>query len=228
MEDFINESVENQEVAEPDTLESVENQEVAEPEESENKTEQDRAFADYRRRAEEAERKLEEEQAKSQRYQEALGLYFDGDDPIAEAYAYANDISLEDAQMMIDEQNAFVQLQEENAQLQEQLLDVQVEKAMSESLSEIQSIDPTIRDLTELGENFADYIASGLTTRQAYFACKAEEKEREVVSPPSIGEVNQGKGTSSYLSREEVEANQYDKAWVKKHYDAIRKSMTKW
>ena len=81
---------EEQEVAEPVNEEGGEEQEVAEPV---NKS--DSAFAELRRRAEEAERKVNELEARNAEYDETLGLFFDGDNKIAQARAYHDEVPVE-------------------------------------------------------------------------------------------------------------------------------------
>ena len=85
---------EEPEVAEPDneveTL-GAEEPEVAEP----VRTEQDAAFAQMRRHNEELERQLAEAQRQSKEYEDALGLFFDGEDKSLQAQAYATQRPLE-------------------------------------------------------------------------------------------------------------------------------------
>ena len=218
-----------QEVAEPVVEETgAEEQEVAEPA-SGGKTEADSAFAELRRRAEEAERQRAEYETQNQQMIEALGLYFDGDnatDLAIAARANAKQISPEEERAQYEAEQMRLTMSEENKRLQEENLALRVEQMMSRDLSKIQEIDPDVKSLEDLGETFANYIRAGLSSVEAYYAVKAREAKEKVVPPKTVGKVTTTKGESSYFTPDEVEAMSDEE--IDKNFDAILSSMKQW
>ena len=219
--------VEVQEVAEPVVEETgAEAQEVAEPA---RKTEADSAFAELRRRAEEAERQRAEYETQNKQMIEALGLYFDGDnatDLAIAARANAKQISPEEERARYEAEQARQTMSAENKRLQEENLALKVEQMMARDLSTIQQIDPDVKSLEDLGEAFANYIRAGLSSVDAYYAVKAREANEKITPPKTVGKVATTKGESSYFTKEEVEAmsdEEFDKNW-----DAIWESKKHW
>ncbi len=223
------------ELAEPVSEEGAEEPEFAEPVQ-EGRTEADSAFAELRRRAERAEQERENailryrelEQQNSQ-MSEALGLYFEGENPLdLSIAAQANYIGADPDEV----RENFVMQQELEAErvrsgnLEEQLMQIKVEQAMAKGLSEIQAIDPTVKDLNDLGDSFARYIAAGLSSTDAYFAVKAQELKQKKIPPAPIGTVQSHTEQSGFFSKEDVDAMSDED--IEKNYDAIMKSMKKW
>ena len=232
MDEYINESVETQEVAEPETdvEESAETQEVADPEPSEEsheeaqpsgKTSQDAAFAEMRRQnqaLEEEKRMIEQEK---RMMMEALQRYFDGEtaeELSINANAYAEQRDPEEYRQEWDRNQEFERLQAENQTLHDQLLDAQVDRLMRDGLREIQSIDPNVKSLEDLGDQFANFIRAGLPTKEAYYATKAMELKEKVYAPDAIGKVATTKGERDYYTSAELDAltdEEMDANWDK-------------
>ena len=227
MDENINiESAETQEVAEPETdeaLESAESQEVAEPESTEEsheepqsfgRTEQDAAFAEMRRQNQALEQS-------NRMMMEALQRYFDGEtaeELSINANAYAEQRDPEEYRQEWDRNQEFERLQAENQTLQDQLIDAQVERLMQEGLREIQSIDPNVKSLEELGSQFGDFIRAGLPTKEAYYATKAMELKEKVYAPDAIGKVATTKAERDYYTSAELDAltdEEMDANWDK-------------
>ena len=220
---------EEQEVAEPAVEEAgAEEQEVAEPA-IEGKTEADSAFAELRRRAEEAERKSAEFETQNQQMIEALGLYFDGDNPTdlaIAARANAKQISPDEERAQYEAEQERQTMSEENKRLQEEIIALRAEQMMTKGLSEIQQIDPDVKSLEELGDSFANYIRAGLSSVDAYYAVKAREAKEKITPPKAVGKVITTKGESSYFTKEEVEAMSDEE--LDKNWEAIQKSYKQW
>ena len=212
MDENINVSAETQEVAEPETeaLESAETQEVAEPEttaetheepKQSGRTEQDAAFAEMRRQNQELERN-------NRMMMEALQRYFDGDDAeelVINANAYAEQKDPQDYREEWDHSQEFARLQSENEELQNRLLDAEVDRLMREGLRDIQEIDPNVKSLDELGDQFAHFIRAGLSSKEAYYATKAMELKEKVFAPDVIGRVADTKSERDYYTSEELD-----------------------
>ena len=212
MDENINTSAESQEVAEPETeaLESAESQEVAEPESTEEtneepkqsgRTESDAAFAEMRRQNQALEQS-------NRMMMEALQRYFDGEtaeELSINANAYAEQRDPDDYREEWEHNQEFARLQSENEELQNRLFDAEVDRLMREGLREIQEIDPNVKSLDELGQQFGNFIRAGLTSKEAYYATKAMELKEKVFAPDAIGRVADTKSERDYYTSEELD-----------------------
>ena len=229
MDENYNESVETQEVAEPETeaLESEETQEVAEtapetetPSEPQSgRSEADAAFAEMRRQnqALQHEREL---------MMNALNRYFDGDtveELVINANAYAEQRDPEDYRQEFELSRDFESLKARNAELEEQLLDAQVERLMRDGLREVQAIDPNVKSLDDLGDSFARLIASGVPTKEAFYAARAMELKEKILAPDAIGRVSDTKAERVYYTSEELD-NLTDEE-MDANWDKVMRSM---
>lgn len=227
MDENTNVSAEIQEVAAPETeaLESAETQEVAEPAESASsneeeqqssgRTEQDAAFAQMRR---------ENEMMKN-----ALLRYFDGEtaeELSINANAYAEQRDPEEYRQEWEQKNEFDALQAENDDLKEQLLNAQVEKMMRDDLAEVRQIDDSVQSLDDLGESFLKMrLQSGLSVKEAYYACKAMELHEKVLAPDPIGRIAETKVERDYYTSEELDNMSVEE--IKANYDKVMLSLAK-
>ena len=213
MDETMNESVETQEVAEPETeaLESEEKQEAAEPAEAESSTEEsqkqgkndtDSAFAEMRR----SNQQLQHE---NELMRNALLRYFDGEtaeELSINANAYAEQRDPEEYRQEWEQNQKFENLQAENDDLKEQLLNAQVEKMMRDDLAEVRQIDDSVQSLDELGEAFVNMrLHGGLSAKEAFYACKAMELKERVLAPDAIGRVADTKVERDYFTFEELQ-----------------------
>ena len=209
---------EEQEVAEPVNEEGGEEQEVAEPV---NKS--DSAFAELRRRSEEAERKVNELEARNAEYDETLGLFFDGDNKIAQARAYHDEVPVEQvvANMQAAREREEMQSQNESLKAENDLLRYNQMKA--QDLAELKEHGITdIADVEELGEDFFRYRANGLSASEAYDFIQM----RKPKPPKSMGKVEPSPTEKDFFTRDEVMAMSSAERF--KHIDKITASMKKW
>ena len=182
MEEYINESAETQEVAEPEMdVESEEMQDVAEPAEAESetaeepteengRTPQDAAFAEQRRRIAELEERERTLASDNEAMMAALSRYFEGEtaeELSINANAYAEQRDPDEVREEYERAKEFESLKTENQRLTDQLLDAEVDRLMREGLREVQEIDPSVKSLDDLGDEFARYIGAGLSSREA-------------------------------------------------------------
>ena len=220
MEDYINESVETQEVAEPEINvdESAENQEAAEPEQAENpaaeaeasaskgsgKNETDAAFAEMRRKNQALEKA-------NQQMMQALSRYFEGETPedlSINAMAYADQRDPDEYRQEWEHNQEYEQLKEKSENLEAELYNLRAEKLMRDDLAEIQTIDPSIKSLDDLGESFIRLRLNAevpLSATEAYFAIKAKEQREKVLAPSAIGKVADSKTERDYFTSEEID-----------------------
>lgn len=232
-ENIMNESVESPEVAETETEaldESAETQEVAEPAQSEDsqvdyqqtgRTEQDSAFAEMRRQNQQLAHEKD-------MLMQAMSRYFDGETPeelFINANAYAEERNPDEYREEWEHYQEFDRLQAENADLQDKLMNLEVDRLMREGLREVQEIDPNVKSLDELGEDFAQFIASGLSTKQAYYATKSMEVNEKTFPPDPIGRIADNRAERDYYTSEELD-NLSDEE-MEANWDKVMRSMSR-
>lgn len=99
----------------------------------------------------------------------------------------------------------------------------QIVEIMQKDLKAIQAIDPAVKNLNDLGEQFQKLISIGTDAVVAYNAVKATLPKPQ----PSPGNINSSqKETSDFFTREQVFAMSLEQK--KTNHDKIRKSMEKW
>ena len=229
--DFETTGVEEQEVAEPAEVEetetSAEEPEVAEPvSEEHQKTEADARFAEMRRAQQEAEKRAADAEAELEQLRtqsEARDAAFaritgrDEDGDIA-ALAELTGMSEDEVRAEMEAAEESVQKDLKIQQLEQEVMDIRVDKIMQEHLAEVQKIDPTIKSLAELPEEFDDYVRAGLSAKAAYWAVKGEEIAHRSTPPKPPGRVASGTAEKETYSEAEIDAmssDQLKKNWKK-------------
>ena len=224
MSDVNNTGAEELEVTEP-ADEGAEELEVTEPAVDEGandtggKTSQDTAFAEMRRAKEEAEKLANERAAELEALHaernaqktayERVGL--NDDDDVTDAIADGLGVSTDDLKATIEREREMAlrdleiqKKEEENKLLREQVDAVKFEKHAQEDLLKLQKIDPTIKSIEDLGEDYLVYSAGGLDAEQSYWAIKAKEESTKVTPPEPIGKFKSEPAKKEYFTREEV------------------------
>ena len=220
----VEESEEMQEVAAPaDDEEGEEEQEAADPAEDEQ-DKSDSAFADMRRRLKEAEEKAAKLEAEREEYDQTLGLFFEGDNKIAQAKAHYEGISLEEAQSLIAKEREDRNLKAENKQLEDELNQLRYERRKADDLAAIKEAypDADLKDVEELGEEFFAYRTMGISAVDAFNGIQMKKSK----PPKSMGKAKTAPPEKDFFTKEEVEA--MSQSEVSKNYDKIRKSMGRW
>ena len=229
MSNELNLGEENQVITDPETNEGSQNTDGPKGQSKDV----DHAFAEQRRaresaerRAEEAERRLAELEAQANArssVMERLTGSKNGEiDVIAESIgADADDIL---ATLNLEGEAAVKDL--EIQRLRQELEDTKVEKMMQDDLAEIQKIDPDIKSLNDLGDNYAAYVKAGLSSTQAYYAIKGEAIRNRVTPPKEIGKVDNKPVEKDFFTEAEVDAMTEEQQ--KANADKILKSMSKW
>ena len=90
-----------------------------------------------RRRLKEAEEKAAKLEAEREEYDQTLGLFFEGDNKIAQAKAHYEGISLEEAQSLIAKEREDRNLKAENKQLEDELNQLRYERRKADDLAAI-------------------------------------------------------------------------------------------
>ena len=242
-ESVVETSEQNQEVAEPETQTEVEQPKV------ERDYERDAAFAKLRREKEEAQKQLAEMQkqfdsATSDRNRltstfEMFGLKGNVDDieDQAKAHYYGKPVEeMRNERLQIQkEMQERKQREEETLAKDNQIKDLQQQlyaRILADDLRAVQTIDPSVKSLDELGSDFAKMRINGISLDVAYHAVKQVREATKKTPPPEIGKVNATqKADKTYYTSDEVDAMiaANDKALDDPNVlEKIRKSMTKW
>lgn len=210
---------EEQGVADPVVEEGAEEPGVAEP----VRNDSDSAFAELRRRAEEAERRVSELEASNAEYDETLGLFFDGENKIAQARAYHDEIPVEQvvANMEAARERQEMQSRNETLKAENDLLKYNRQKDLD--LAELKEHGVTdISDVEELGEAFFRYRMNGLSASEAYDFIQM----RKPKPPKEMGDVKPSPSEKEFFTRDEVMAMSSAERF--KNIDKITQSIKKW
>lgn len=240
--DEVFESEEMQEVADP-AVESEESQEVAAPEVVEEnnsqaeeskevqtevsaKTEADSRFAEMRRENE----RIKAEQENMLNTFKNLGFHGSNTDEIYDAvnaHLTGRDVS-EIRQERISRQQ---EEQKSNAVMQEleTLRQRERERVFADDLKTIQGLDPKVKDLKELGEEFWKLKAAGVDTVIAFNAVNTKKQSEKVTPPPVMGKVNSSTtAQKDFYTPEEVDRLTEADLDNPKVMETVMKSMPKW
>lgn len=223
-------SAETPEVAEPVTDgESAETQEVAEPVETQGKTDADSAFAQMRRnmreaqeRAEEAERRLAEMDAR----EEAIRNLSGRDNAVESALAESLGLDYDEVVSQLDASTESARKDMEIEELRATIDNLEVDRRMESDLRTIQAIDPNVKSLEELGDVYASLIEAGATAEAAYYAAKAKDINTRATPPKPMGKIDGTPPSKDYYTEAEVDAMSPAEQSAK--WEIIKKSMTKW
>lgn len=240
MADFESTSVETSEVAEPtEEVTGVEEQETAEPvsEESEEptgKTEEDAAWARMRREAEQAKKDLEaaqQELAEMKASTEARSSAFSrltgkGEDAEIAALAEVTGLSEDEVAEIYEREVESAQKDRRIEQLEEMVSTIQGERLYQADLDRLRKIDPSLKDLESLGDEYMRYMsavdpetgAPVMEPEDAYWAIKAKQQANQATPPKEVGKVATGTAEKTKFSDAEIDAmssDQLKKNWKK-------------
>ena len=245
---FEEQGAEEPEVAEPapETNEQgAEDQVLADPEsvpeesqEETGKTDADARFAEMRRQLEaeqkaraEVEAELAEMQTKAEAREAAMDeLDIDDIDAIAEQAGTTREEVLEIIEREEQAAAAALEAKEKDLKieaLEEELQGVYAEKEMEKDLADLQKIDPSLKSLDDLGEDFVDYISAGLSAKQAYYAIKGREISTRSIPPTAPGKISDTSAPEKdYFTEDEV--NAMTSAEKEANWEKIIESLPRW
>lgn len=207
--------------------------EVNEPDnegEETSESKEELSFAQMRHRIKELEAESEGLRADIARKDEALGLYFDGEDKELVAISEARGIPIEVLREARDEEIA---QQQKIAGLEEQLENLKAdnesyvakeqERLMANDLAEIQKINPEIKELSDLPDAYFDIVGSGIAHgAKAYEAAVALTGE----APKPPGKAGGSGADETFFTKEQVEAMSREE--IRKNMPLIDKSSKYW
>lgn len=226
----VEETSETQETAEPAELADEqaepadEQEEEAEEDIPQGKRSRDSAFAEMRRAREAAEQRNNELQerlealeraqreAELRSYAESIGL---SEDEIEQVVA--------DAQAEEEREAEKANLEAEIERLSEENLNYQVDRMMKQDLLDIQAIDPSIKSLDELGEDYGNFVAAGLSGVDAYYAVMSKRERTQIKPAPPMGKANQASVPRDFYTSEELDALSQEE--ILANWDKVQRSM---
>lgn len=206
--------VEEPEVAAPES--EAEEPEVEPEEEHEGRSDADAAFAQMRRENEQYMAELEaareeldelrEAQAQTEARNEAISKLTGAENGDIAALAEVTGMSEEEiiAEMEAAQESAQKDLKIQ--QLEERVESVEAERLMQADLAALQKIDPSLRSLEDLGDEYIRYVGAGLEPEDAYWAIKAKETANHATPPKEVGKVATGTAEKDYFTEAEIEA----------------------
>ena len=240
MAEFESTSVETSEFAEPtEEVTGVEEQETAEPVSTESeqptgRTEEDAAWARMRREAEQARKDAEaaqQELAELKASTEARNTAFSrltGKDEGAEIAALAEitGMSEDEVAEIYERETESAQKDLRIAELEEQMTSIEAERLMQADLQALRKIDPSLKSLEDLGDEYFRYISvvdpqTGepfMTPEDAYWAIRAKREANLATPPKEVGRVATGTAEKDYYTDAEIDAmssEQLSKNWKK-------------
>jgi len=223
-------SVETPEVAEPEVeVTGAEEPEPAEPV-SEGKTDADARFAQMRRENEAKETELAEvkaELARLQARQSAIDSFTNEHDfDEIEALAQMSGYSRDDIEAKLSKEEESQGKDIEISNLKKELEDIRIEQRMREDLILLQKVDPSIDSLEDLGEDYANYIAAGLSAKEAYGAINFLKGLEEATPPKEIGKVKAEPAQKDYYTEAEVAKMSPEEKQA--NWEKIFNSFSKW
>lgn len=105
----------------------------------------------------------------------------------------------------------------------------EIERLMEDDLKKIQKLDPSVKSLDELGEDYFNLIQAGVDGEVAFEAVKAKKQRETIIPPAEVGKVNSNsKAEKDYYTPEEVDRLSEKELENPKIWEVVRKSMTKW
>lgn len=185
-----------------------------------------KAREDADRRAADAERRLAELEATAKARSDAIKRLTGQEN--ADVSALAEQLGVDPSDVM-----ATMAAEEENAkkdlrikELEDQVAEITADKQIQQDLIEVQKIDPSITDLSELGETFLNLKIAGADTESAYWAAKAKMEATQMKAPKAPGKANTDKPEKTYFAEAEVDAMTPEQQRANK--DKILASMPTW
>ena len=99
----------------------------------------------------------------------------------------------------------------------------EAERILEADLAKVKRLDPKVRRIEDLGEVFIALRAGGVPCEEAYKAVASLNTKKDI---PQMGDIAGGAEEQEFFTPEEVK--RMTTAEVKKNYEKIRKSMSKW
>ena len=246
MSEVISENM--QEAAEPAELEGANETEVAEPSEVEADEQTDEqseeepadeqdsktnaAFAEQRRRIAELEKELaERDKAKEQADREAEEQA-ELDEQVQAIVDYAKEQGLSDDEIeeVLDEffedhetDKELKRLQDEIDRRDEELVNIQLQQLAMQDLAEVQKIDPNIKDLDDLGDEFFRLRSLDIEPKRAYYMIHSADEQMKPHGAYAPGKINQARQESDYYTSEELD--NLSKEEMHANWDKVMRSM---
>ena len=240
MSEVISENM--QEAAEPAELEGANETEVAEPSEVEADEQTDEqseeepadeqdsktnaAFAEQRRRIAELEKELEERDKAKELAESEAQEQAELDEQVQAIVEYAREQGLDDDDIEDHETDKELKrLQDEIDRRDEELVDIQLQQLAMQDLAEVQKIDPNIKDLDDLGDEFFRLRSLDIEPKRAYYMIHSADEQMKPHGAYAPGKINQAKQESEYYTSEELD--NLSKEEMHANWDKVMRSMNR-
>lgn len=239
-----------QEAAEPAELEGANETEVAEPSEVEADEQTDEqseeepadeqdsktnaAFAEQRRRIAELEKELAERDKAKELAESEAQEQAELDEQVQAIVEYAREQGLDDDEIedILDEffedhetDKELKRLQDEIDRRDEELVDIQLQQLAMQDLAEVQKIDPNIKDLDDLGDEFFRLRSLDIEPKRAYYMIHSADEQMKPHGAYAPGKINQAKQESEYYTSEELD--NLSKEEMHANWDKVMRSMNR-
>lgn len=224
-------SVEKVEVAEQPTTQIETSETKVEVAEQPFKNEENAKFAQFRREKEEAIKQKSLVETENQRIMGVLkSLGYEGSpQEVADLLeAQAKKVDVDVIKKEREELERKSNLEKELDTYRNELVTLKAQQQMKEDLIKIQTINPQVKSLEELGEDFFKLISSGVDAELAYRVANEKKKATEKPIPPSMGAIQDSTGEKDYYTPEEVDKLSKKDLDNPKIFEKVRQSMTKW
>lgn len=234
MEDEIMETTEEQTVTEePEETTQPEGQEGAavqmegqQTQEPEEPTQPDPVLEELNAAKEEAEQRAAEAEEQLKRQNALLGRATDAADPALEVAAQMLGLDPKELEEAVKEELEAEQMEAERDSLKEEVESLKLEKALEADLLEVQKVDPSVKNLVDLGDQYFQCIAAGMSATEAYHASRYIAQKTTPTPPAEIGKINESSVQKDFYTKEEVEAMTAEE--VEKNLPKIEQSMKTW
>ena len=109
--------------------------------------------------------------------------------------------------MSEDKEDMLQRILSEHAAMRQKVKDnqkLEAERRIEADLKAIRKLDPKVKDIEDLGEEFFELIRNGFDGVTAYMALKAKKENGKKLKPPAVGRVAKGgsAGKDYFTARE--------------------------
>lgn len=217
-----------------DVTEDTENNEPDEGEE--NADEQDSktnaAFAEQRRRIAELEKELAERDEAQRLSEKEAEEQAELEEQIQAIVDYAREQGLTDDEIeeVLDEfaddyenKKELERRQEEIDKRDEEIVNLQLQQLAQKDLAELQSIDPNIKDLDSLGEEFFSLRSVGIDAKRAYYMIQQADEATKPHGAYAPGKISKARQERDYYTSEELD--NLTKEEMHANWEKVQRSM---
>ena len=109
--------------------------------------------------------------------------------------------------MSEDKEDMLQRILSEHASMRQKVKDnqkLEAERRLEAALKAIRKIDPKVKGIEDLGEEFFELIRNGFDGVTAYMALKAKKESGKKLKPPAVGRVAKSGAEKDYFTAREL------------------------